>query len=204
MTVINSRMVLALTALLLAGLVFVPIVSAADEFTSNGVVSTPEQVKKINDLWGKDITIGQYFEEVHPEYFKEMTAAEREESYKHKMNWGVTPSRSQKSPNIGIPMTATQLYTEANYAKDTNRIWYRGHTWTVGGQVNYLYVEAFLLNSASQTVSSTSWRANPGSDVVAASNVYYPDPDSFYIHAWGYTPSPYMEDEADSNWFTYP
>jgi len=56
----NVKMDLILLALLLAGMVVVPEVSTATagEGKTIGWNATPEQVVKINELWGKNITIG--------------------------------------------------------------------------------------------------------------------------------------------------
>jgi len=56
----NVKMGLVLLALLLAGMVIVPAVSAATarEGKTTGWNATPEQVVKINELRGRNITIG--------------------------------------------------------------------------------------------------------------------------------------------------
>ena len=87
-----------LIAFLLVGMFLVPGVSAqtAEKITQGGIVASPEQVKAINDLWGKDITIGEYFEKVHPEILKDMPDSAKADIYKHKMTWGKSKTDASK------------------------------------------------------------------------------------------------------------
>jgi len=79
-----------LLALLLAGMIVVPAVSAATALEGKTIAwnATPEQVAKINELWGKDITIGEYYEQVCPVFLVNMPADLKEKLYTKKWNWG--------------------------------------------------------------------------------------------------------------------
>ncbi len=83
------KMGIILLALLLAGMVVVPAVSAATALEGKTIAwnATPEQVVKINELWGKDITVGEYYEQVSPEFLVDMPADLKEKIYKKKWNW---------------------------------------------------------------------------------------------------------------------
>ena len=78
-----------LLVLLLAGMIFVPAVSAATvrEGTTIGWNATPEQVVRLNELWGKNITIGEYFEEFCPQCLVGMPPDLKAVLYKNRWKW---------------------------------------------------------------------------------------------------------------------
>src|SRR5271169_5587950 len=95
---IGLKLGIMLIAFLLVGMFLVPGASAQsdEKSTQGGIVASPEQVKAINDLWGKDITVGEYFEKVHPEALKEMPDSVKADVYKHKMTWGKSKTDASK------------------------------------------------------------------------------------------------------------
>ena len=83
------KMSIMLLVLLLAGMIFVPAVSAATvrEGATIGWNATPEQVVRLNELWGKNITIGEYFEEFCPQCLVGMPPDLKEVLYKNRWKW---------------------------------------------------------------------------------------------------------------------
>jgi hypothetical protein len=122
--------------------------------------------------------------------------------YKQKMNWGSSNSRTALSDRSANKLLSNFIDVTAASSKSPNGIYYHGRAMT-SSPVSYLYVEAYLKNDAQQVVSSTSWHV-AGSDAMAYNNVYYPSSDLYYVHAWGYAPSPYMEDSMDTDYFIFP
>ena len=78
-----------LLAFLLVGLTLVPAVSAAQSNVGRiiGFNATQAQVDKINELWGKNITIGEYYEQICPQYLVGMPADLKEILYKRQWRW---------------------------------------------------------------------------------------------------------------------
>jgi hypothetical protein len=85
----SAKIRIILLALLLGGMLFVPVVSAATPPQSRtiGWNATPEQVVKLNELWGKNITIGEYFEEFCPQCLVGMPPDLKEVLYKNQWKW---------------------------------------------------------------------------------------------------------------------
>jgi hypothetical protein len=84
-----SRLVMMLVCLSLICIAGIPIVSATSSSDNNVrlVQATPEQVEKINELWGSDITIGDYMEQVHPEQLVGVSDEVIKEMHQRKMHW---------------------------------------------------------------------------------------------------------------------
>jgi hypothetical protein len=108
-----------LLALLLAAMVIVPVVNAAD---SSGKTSDP-QVELINHLMHEKMTIGQYYEKVSPQVLENMPENLRDKLYETEMKWPATlnttysasASASQKSAGkISTPIHIMAL-SESGY-----------------------------------------------------------------------------------------
>jgi len=85
----NVKIGVMLLALLLAGMILVPAVSATTplEGKTIGWNATAEQVVRLNELWGKNITIGEYFEEFCPQCLVGMPPDLKEVLYKNQWKW---------------------------------------------------------------------------------------------------------------------
>ncbi|MDO9326710.1 MAG: hypothetical protein Q7T80_17300 [Methanoregula sp.] len=69
--------------------------------------ATQEQVDKINELWGIDITAGEYFEQIHPEFLVDMPAEIKEKLYKKQWIWPISPvteTKSQARCSLAFPI----------------------------------------------------------------------------------------------------
>ena len=85
-----SRLLILLIFISMIGIAIVPVVTAADAGSSSSYRvsnATPEQLEKINALWGTDITIGEYMEQVHPEHLVGVPDDVKKIMYQQKMIW---------------------------------------------------------------------------------------------------------------------
>ncbi|ABN58007.1 hypothetical protein Memar_2082 [Methanoculleus marisnigri JR1] len=65
-------------------------------------------------------------------------------------------------------------------------------------------MEAFLRNSADQTVRSTSRSACNVKYVEATNMIAYPEDDNYRAYAWSYALPANVEDQEWTGWVTYP
>lgn len=185
------------------------IASADDE---KGVVrsdATAEQLSLINELHGKDITVLEYMEKVHPEHLVGIPDSYKENMAGHKMTWWAkepTAVTKDKQPALD---RATVSVRATGYKYDWRTIRFGG-TCTASGLENppwNIYVEAFLINwDTGQTVDSTSASSQQGVWFITASkDKLNPANGQYYVHAWGYIPTPYYaEDYDDTSVFSFP
>ncbi len=183
------------------------VASAADE---KGVVrsdATEAQLSLINELHGKDITVLEYMEMVHPEHLVGIPDSYKENMAGQKMTWwGKEPTPKNEQP---APDRAT-VTVSANGCKSDWRTIRFGGNCTASGLENppwYIYVEAFLIDRDSgQTVDSTSASSQQGVwSVPASKDKLYPANGQYCVHAWGYIPTPYYaEDYDDTPVFSFP
>lgn len=189
-----------ITGLLVCLLLVAGVSARAGGEETAGIAASPQQVEKINELWGKEMTAAEYLAQVHPDLYREMPERVREDLGTRPMRW--ESARSGESFTDSTRLMANRIDVTAAYGKTATRISYSGRAATLV-PVSYLYVEAFLRNDAGQTVSSTSWHT-AGNEVMATNTLYNPAPDSYIVHAWGYASSPYMEDSEDTGWINFP
>lgn len=180
----------------------VSLVSAQDKSENKVIVthSSPEQVKMINELWGSDITIGEYMEKVHPEQLVGVSDEIKKEMHQRKMNW---PEEKNDAPSSEIrdPMRAlrTTLTVSGDLTIYWNRIYYTS-TATCSSPASYIYVEAFLNNAADSTVGSTSSSSRDLLDTITCTNtVAWPATGYYHVHSYGYTIAPDSEGSAHSS-----
>ena len=181
-----------LLALLLAGLLFVPAVSAAGSMEGKitRVSATPEQVAKINELWGKDITVGEYFTQVHPALLVDMPAEIKEKIFKKKWIWPVSPDNeinTQANSLLLTPVTC-QGSLDARPAV----IHFAGMAeYTSTPAPWYMAFATYLVNSGDQVKAST---AASGYSVtyLNSDNMWQPDVPSgtFHTHTTAFSLSP--------------
>ncbi|WP_214041036.1 hypothetical protein [Methanoculleus sp.] len=191
-------------ALLIVGAIFVPAVSAQSRESMEVVTTDEATLSLIDELWGTDITIGEYLEKVHPEYLADMSDDEKANVYQRKMPWSAADLQSTNS------RAASSVVVHAMISKNNPFINFGGSTQFYGDEVpGYIYVEAFLRNGADQTVGSTARSARNATYVEATNMVAYPETDDYRVYAWGYAipvdehePSP--EDQEWTGEITYP
>jgi hypothetical protein len=185
------------------------VTSAEDE---KGVVrsdATAEQLSLINDLYGKDITVLEYMEKVHPEHLVGIPDSYKENMASQKMTWWSTEPISDINDEQPALDRATVSVSATGYKLDWRTIRFGG-TCTASGLGEppwYIYVEAFLINrDTGQTVDSTSASSQQGVwSVTASKDKLYPANGQYYVHAWGYIPTPYYaEDYDDTSVFSFP
>jgi len=185
-------------------------VASADE--EKGIVrsdATEAQLNLINELHGKDITVLEYMEKVHPEHLVGIPDSYRENMAGQKMTWWRTEPTSATNNEQPALDRATVSVSATGYKFDWRTIRFGGTCTASGleGPPWYIYVEAFLINRGTgQTVDSTSASSQQGVwSVTASKDKLYPADGQYYVHAWGYIPTPYYaEDYDDTSVFSFP
>lgn len=196
-----SRLVMMLVCLSLICIAGIPIVSAAASDNNVRLVqATPEQVEKINELWGSDITIGDYMEQVHPEQLVGVSDEVIKEMHQRTMNW---PEDNQE---IKEPEQPDSILATLTVDGDLTIYWNYVHFGSYASctqSASYIYVESFLKNSADSTVGSSSGSTS-GAYVECANNVAWPPAGYYHVHSWGYTITPSTEgsDHSASKYFS--
>ena len=123
-----QKICIALLALLVAAMAMVPIVSAADGKTivDGNIVyvasASQTQVDKINELWGSDITIGEYLTQVHPYLLENMPAEARKKVFETKWHWPTpeemettTLSTDSSNTDVDCSVFLTSAGSAVNY-----------------------------------------------------------------------------------------
>ncbi|MFA5331085.1 MAG: hypothetical protein WC342_01795 [Methanoregula sp.] len=173
----------------------VPVVSAADAGTSSYHVSnaTPEQLEKINALWGTDITIGEYMEKVHPEHLVDISDDVKKIMDQRKMIW---PDEKNEMRFAQLSRLATTLTVSCTISKvSSTRIDYSGKSQLSSGVATYIYNEAFVVNAANTKVDSTSASTQAANSVSTINKMYFWPPNgNYHVTSYGYTISPNLED----------
>jgi len=95
-----------LLALLLAGLAMVPIVSAVNNDERNDLWND-SQVQKYNSLIGKEITAGELYEIVDPEFLKSLPEDLRASYYQTKVQWPTAPGKDTETTITFKPESIT-------------------------------------------------------------------------------------------------
>jgi hypothetical protein len=183
-----------LLALLLAAMVIVPMVSAEKNMAGKIIraSATQEQVDKINELWGKDITAGEYFEQIHPEFLVDMPAEIKEKLYQKKWIWPISPDMETKSQSrslLLLPITC-----QGSLHAHTAVIHFAGTAqYSVVPPLSapgYMAFATYLVNSADQVKAST---AASGYSVtyLNSDNMWQPDASgSYHTHTTAFSLSP--------------
>jgi hypothetical protein len=184
----------------------VPVVSAADVGTSSTRIvsnATPQQLEKINALWGKDITIGDYMEQVHPEHLVGVSDDIKKIMHERKMIW---PDGKKEMRIAQLSRLTPTLYVSCTISKySSTRIDYSGTSQLSSGQAGYIYNEAFLRNAADTKVDSTSASAQGANSVSTTTKMYFwPANGNYHVTTYGYTISPDREGTSASGTITIP
>ena len=197
-----SRLMMMLVCLSLICIAGIPIVSAADSSGNNIRISqaTPDQVAKINELWGSDITIGEYMEKVHPEQLVGVSDTVIKEMHQRKMHW---PGEDKA---ISEPEQPDSILATLTVDGDLSIYWNYVHFGSYASctqSASYIYVETFLKNSSDDTVGSSSGSTS-GAYVECANNVAWPPTGYYHVHSWGYTITPSTEgsDHSATKYFS--
>ncbi|WP_292419879.1 hypothetical protein [Methanoregula sp.] len=197
-----SKLFMMLICLSLICIASIPVVSAADSADSKirVVQATAEQVEKINQLWGSDITIGDYMERVHPEQLVGVSDEVIKEMHQRKMHW---PDENKMPAEQAQPDSILATLTvDGDLTIYSNRINFGSYA-SCSQSASYIYVESFLKNTADSTVGSTSGSTS-GSYVSCSNNVAWPPTGYYHVHSWGYTITPSTEgsDHSASKYFS--
>lgn len=190
------------------GIAIVPVVSAANAGTpSNRIVSnaTPEQLDKINALWGKDITIGEYMEQVHPEHLVGVPDDVKKIMYQLKMIW---PDAKNETKIAQLSRLTTTLTVSCTITKvSSTRIDYNGKSQLTpaSATATYIYVEAFLRNAAGTSVDSTSASTQAANSVPTQNKMYFwPANGNYHVTSYGYTISPNLDGAGQTGTISIP
>jgi hypothetical protein len=197
-----ERLLMMLICLSLICIAGIPVVSAADSADSriHVVQATQEQVAKINKLWGSDITIGDYMEQVHPEQLVGVSDEVIKEMHQRKMHW---PDENKiVAEQVQPDSILATLTVDGDLTIYSNYIHFGSYA-SCSQSASYIYVESFLKNSADSTVGSTSGSTS-GSYVSCSNNVAWPPAGYYHVHSWGYTITPSTEgsDHSASKYFS--
>lgn len=200
---IRQRVLLILISILCTGAM--PVVSAAEAGSHASIIShaTPDQIKLINELWGSDITVGEYMEKVHPEHLVGVSGDVKKNLYEHKMIW---PDGKSQDKFSELSRTIT-MHVSGWITKVSNtRIRYGG-TSTVTGMSDppgYIYIEAFLMKDEATQVDSTSASSSDGVYTISTENKLYmwPTAGNYDVHTFGYISHPYREASGESDSIT--
>jgi hypothetical protein len=197
-----SKLLMMLVCLSLICIAGIPVVSAADMSDKNirVVQATPDQVAKINELWGSDITIGDYMEQVHPEQLVGVSDEVIKEMHQRKMQW------PEDNAPIAEPKQPDSILATLTVDGDLTIYWNYVHFWSYASctqSASYIYVESFLKNSADGTVGSSSGSTS-GAYVECSNNVAWPPTGYYHVHSWGYTITPSTEgsDHSAAKYFS--
>jgi len=180
-----------LLALLLAAMVMVPMVSAEKNMTGKIIraSATQEQVDKINELWGKDITAGEYFEQIHPEFLVDMPAEIKEKLYKKKWIWPISPVTETKTQSNSL-MRITSITCYSRLSALPAVIAFSGESNFYGGTPWYMAFATYLVNSADQVKASTA-ASDYSVTSLDSSNMWQPDVSgSYHTHTTAFSLSP--------------
>jgi len=145
-----------LLGFLLVAMVLVPIVSAAPDMAGKitRVSATQDQVDKINELWGKDITAGEYFTQVHPELLVDMPDEIREKLFKKKWVWPESPNEdsiTKANSLLVLPITC-----QGSLHKHPAVIHFAGMSQYSGSAPWYMAFATYLVNSGDTVKASTA------------------------------------------------
>jgi len=196
------------TVFLITLLLAVSLVVTVSAVEEKGVVRTDAskvQLELINELHGKDITVLEYMEKVHPEHIVGISESAKKNMAAQKMKWW----GKELSPGEKSILTPTVSVIATGYTADWRTIHFEG-TCTASGMANppsYIYVEAFLIDTETgNSVDSTSASSRDGVwSITAPKNKLYPDNGEYKVYAWGYIPYPYYADDDDeTNEFDFP
>lgn len=187
-----------IVALLVVGAFFVPMASAQPQEPMEVATTDEATLNLIDELWGTDITIGEYLEKVDPEALTDMPDEVKKDVYQRKMPWSAD---DQESTNA---LSSSSLVVHALLSKSVPMLNFGVRAQVYGAVPSYLYVAAYLRNSADQTVGTTAHSVFNASYDEATNMVYNPDPDDYGVYAWSYSVSPDLDGVQEAKPLPYP
>lgn len=199
-----NRQLVVLIAISILCIGALPVVSAAEAGTSAPLIShaTPEQIKLINELWGSDITIGEYMEKVHPEHLVGVSDDVKKEMNQRKMIW---PDETGENKIAELSKLVSLSVTGDITKVSSTRIDYKGRSALSAGTASYIYVEAFLVNAADSQVDSTSASARQAGSADTGYKMYFwPVDGSYHVHVFGYSLNPDLDGTYHTGSVTIP
>jgi len=144
-------------ALLLLAMICVPVSASEQAVTSDAATCA-----LIDELWGQDISIGEYFEQVHPEFLVDMPDDVRSKIYQQKMNWPETAAADENNlverfRTLSDPFISCTAYMSMEYYQNNPYAIRFGGTTRTSEVVPYLYIEVYLKRvDTDETVSNTA------------------------------------------------
>ncbi|NMB78722.1 MAG: hypothetical protein GYA23_06460 [Methanomicrobiales archaeon] len=164
--------------------------------------ASQEQVDKVNELWGKDISIGEYLTQVHPSLLEEMPPDVKEEIFKTKWRWPTTEEMAapanQEVSDAALDSSNTDVDCSVFLTSAGSAVNYGGGAlYNNNPAPNYLQSSTYVYNGASQVVATTG---SQGYSVkrVYASNQFVPSAHGTY-HAQTFGQSQGPEEYGYSN-----
>ena len=183
---------LALLLVLLTAMAMIPCVSAATDMDGKIIraSATQEQVDKINELWGKDITVIEYYTQVHPEFLADMPGDLKEKLAKKKWLWPESPDNevaSRMGALLSVPITCQgQLHAHPAVIHFSGMARYTGDP-----APYYMAFATYLVNSADLVTASTAASGYSPAKYLNSKNMWQPPaPGSFHTHTTAFSITP--------------
>jgi hypothetical protein len=181
-----------LLALLLAAMAMVPMVSAATNMEGKVIRASANQaqVDKINELWGKDVTVIEYYTQVHPEFLVDMPDELKEKLAKKKWVWPESPvneAPSRMPALLSVPIVCQgQLHSHPAVIHFSGMAQY-----TASPAPYYMAFATYLVDSADMVKSSTAASGYSPTTYLNNDNMWQPPaPGSFHTHTTAFSISP--------------
>lgn len=197
-----SKLLMVLICFSIICITGIPVVSAADASNNSPTIShaTPEQNKLINDLWGSDITIGEYMEKVHPEHLVNVPDDVKSKMFQRKMVWPDGKEQNRISDLSPLASLTVRGYIDK---VSSSRIDFRGKA-KATTTASYIYVESFLMNYGSEVDSTAASDQDTNAVDTGYKMFFWPDDGTYHVEAWGYTITPDLEDSDETGTITIP
>lgn len=204
----NMKLRVVLLALLLAAMAMVPCASAVDGKTivDGNIVyvatASPAQLEMINQLWGKDITIGEYLTEVHPSLLEEMPADVKKTIFEKKWRWPTAEEMtaqplSVKSSNTDVDCSVflVSAGSAVNYGG--------GALYNNNPAPAVLQSSTYVHNSAEQLVASTGAVGYNVKRVYIDNQFVPPVHGTYHAQTFGQSTNPDVYGFSDINYLTW-
>jgi|GEM_PF-2396593 len=203
-----KKTLVILLALLLVGMAMVPMVSAEDGKTivDGNIVyvatASPAQLEKINELWGKDITIGEYLTQVHPSLLEDMPADVKKTIFEKKWRWSTAeemtvPPKSTDSSNTDVDCSVFLISAGSVVRYGGGALYNNNPAPTM------LQSSTYVRNSADQLVSSTGAVGYNVKRVYADNQFVPPVHGTYHAQTFGQSTSPDVYGFSDVNYLLW-
>lgn len=177
-----------LLAFLIAGMAMVPMVSAAEKIGQ--VTATQDQLVLINQLWGTNITVGEYMEKVYPEHLANIPNDVKQDMYARQIVWSDGKNTDPITSKSLIPNAIGDLVVAGAMDFYSGRIQYRSVAFLNGGMdASYVYVTSNLKKGGTIVASTYNYAYN-ANGVEAIGNLYNPTSGYYSVYSYGYSIGP--------------